>query len=237
MQMNHEGFDRSTSLRISLKRGLARQAISMAERSAADLPGLIRTAAALRPNAKALERVAGRIAGRPGVVRVARARDGKGLTFISRAVREVEARTNGETLFRETGLIYLRARIGFVGSDVAFGLRAVSFCNHALERLVERSDLPLDTALLPRLDVEAQAVFRNWDRSALIVDADDEYLPAATPGVWAGGHDEMALDPDWSLVSTCGGLPVFSVRTFLSPAEMRPTVWLRWRNDPLCRMG
>jgi hypothetical protein len=54
--------------------------------------------------------------------------------------------------------------------------------------------------------------------------------------LWAGGHDEMALDPDWNLSNATGALPVFSVRTFLSEPEMRPTLWLRWKDDPSCRM-
>lgn len=237
MQMNHEAFSRSTSLRVSLKRGLARQAITTAARTAPDIAGLIRVAAELRPNAKAMERTAGRINGKPGVVRVAITKDRKGLTFITRAVREVEAQTEGETLFRETGLIYLRVRVGFTGAGVGFHLSAVSFCCHALERLVERSDIDLQSALLPRVDTEAQTIFRNWSRDALIEETGDEFYPAETPGLWAGGHDEMALDPDWSLVSPCGRLSIFSVRTFLSSAEMRPTVWLRWKGDPFCRMA
>lgn len=67
---------------------------------------------------------------------------------------------------------------------------------HALERLVERSDLALHTALLPQLDAEAQTIFRGCDRAARIVEAGDEYYPAETPGLWAERHDEMALDPD-----------------------------------------
>lgn len=143
----------------------------------------------------------------------------------------------GETAFHETGLIYLRARVGLVGRGMGFHLSAVSFCRHALERLVERSTLALDAALLPQVDNEAQAIFRAWDRNALISEAGDEYYPAALPGVWAGGHDEMALDPDWNLRNSCGMLPVFSARTFLSAEEMRPTVWLRGKDDPSCRMG
>jgi hypothetical protein len=46
----------------------------------------------------------------------------------------------------------------------------------------------------------------------------------------------MGLDPDWRLVNASGRLPIFSARTFLSEAEMRPTVWLRWKDDPACRM-
>jgi len=237
MQMNHAAFARSPALRVSLKRGLARQAIAIAERTAPDLPGLWRMAAGLRPNAKALQRLASRIKGHRGVTRVALARDGRGLALTARAVRQVEARAEGQTVFHETGLIYLRAQVALARGVTTIRLCAVSFCGHALERLVERSDLPLEAALLPRVDAEAQAIFRGWERSALILDEGDEYYPAATPGVWAGGHDEMAPDPDWNLIPDGAPmLPMFSARTFLSPDQMRPAVWLRWRDDPACRI-
>lgn len=236
MQMNHAAFARSPALRVSLKRGLARQAIAAADRSAPDLPGLFRLAADMRPNAKGVERLALRLKGRPGVVRVAMATNGKGLTFIARAVREVEARVEGETAFQETGLIYLRATVSMIGGGLRVHLTAVSFCCHALERLVERSDHDFQSPLLPRVDAEAQTIFRGWDRAAGIEEAGDEYYPAATRGLWAGGHDEMELDRGWHLFNACGRLPIFSARNFLSEAEMRPTVWLRWKNDPTCRM-
>jgi hypothetical protein len=47
----------------------------------------------------------------------------------------------------------------------------------------------------------------------------------------------MALEPDRGLFNGCGYLPAFSARTFLSEAQMRPTVWLRWKDDPACRMA
>jgi len=237
MQMNHAAFAHSPAIRASLKRGLARQAIAMAEQTATDLPGLIRLAADLRPNAKGVERLGKRLKGRPGVTRVSVARARTGLTFIARTVREIETRTANETAFRETSLIYLRARVGMASSRLCFELSAVSFCHHALERLVERSDVGLNSGLLSQVDIEAQAVFRAWHREARITEADDEYYPAALPGLWAGGHDEMSVEQDWNLVNDCGRLPIFSARTFLSEAEMRPTVWLRWRDDPACRMA
>jgi hypothetical protein len=237
MQMNHAAFAHSPAIRASLKRGLARQAISKAEQIATDLPMLIRMAADLRPNAKGVERLGRRLAGRPGVTRVSVARERTGLTFTARAVREIETRVDNETAFRETSLIYLRAKVGMAGSRLCFELSAVSFCRHALERLVERSDVGLALGLLPQVDIEAQAIFRAWNREARITDAGDEYYPADMPGLWAGGHDEMSVEQDWNLVNDCGQLPIFSARTFLSEAEMRPTVWLRWRDDPACRMS
>jgi hypothetical protein len=236
MQMNHAAFVRSPALRASLKRGLARQAIATAERAVPDLPGLFGMAADLRPNPKAVDRLAGRLRGRPGVSRVAVAQDGRGLAVTLRAVRSVEARVDGTTVFQETGLIYLRARVRMAGPSLGFELSAVSFCTHALERLVERSDLDLQTALLPRVDAEAQAIFRSWDRGFRIHDAGDDFYPSATPGLWAGGHDALTLDPEWGLRNASGQMPIFSARTFLSEAEMRPTVWLRWKDDPTCRV-
>lgn len=236
MQMNHAAFARSPALRVSLKRGLARQAIATADRSALDMPDLLRMAAGLRPNAKAVERLALRLKGRPGVVRVSKAQGGKALTLIIRAARQVEARVDGETAFHETGLIYLRAKVSMLGGTLGFHLSAVGFCCHALERPVERSEIDLQTALLPHVDAEALTIFQGWDRAARIEDGADEYYPAALPGLWAGGHDEMALDPEWNLFNESGLVPMFSARTFLSEAEIRPTVWLRWQNDPACRM-
>lgn len=237
MQMNHAAFVHSPAIRASLKRGWARQAITTAERIAPDLPGLIRIAADMRPNSKGVERLAKRLKGRPGVTRVSIDHDRMSLTFTTRVVRAVEIRADTETAFVETSLIYLRTKVGMADRRLCFGLSAVSFCQHALERLVERSNVTLGTGLLRQIDIEAHAIFKAWRRGARIVEAGDEYYPADTHGLWAGGHDEMAMEQDWNLSNACGRLPIFSARTFLSEAEMRPTVWLRWKDDPTCRMG
>lgn len=237
MQMNHAAFARSPALRLSLKRGLARQAIATAERNAADFCGLFELAIRMRPNAKGVERLATRLRGRRGVTRSSLSRDEKHLTFIARDVRLVEARVQGETAFRETGLIYIRAKVGMSGGRLVFSLSAVSYSCHALERLVERSSVDLHSPLLPRIDTEAHAIFRAWDAGRKIEEAEDEYFASALPGLWAGGHDRMEIETDWGL-ETKGAptMPIFSARTYLSEKEMRPTVWLRWKDDPTCRM-
>lgn len=237
MQMNHAAFAHSHAIRVSLKRGLARQAITTAEQIAPDLPGLFRMAADLRPNSKGVERLATRMKGRPGVARVSVAHDRMSLTFTARVVREIETRADNQTVFNETGLIYLRAKVGLTARRLCFELSAVIFCLHALERLVERSNVTLASGLLPQIDIEAQAIFRAWNRGTRIAEAGDEYYPGDMRGLWAGGHDEMAIEQDWNLVNDCGRLPIYSARTFLSEAEMRPTVWLRWKDDPSCRMA
>lgn len=123
------------------------------------------------------------------------------------------------------------------GGRFGYRISAVSFCGHALERLVERSEVRLDAPLLHVIDAEAQAVFRGWDGGARIVEGDDEFYSASTPGIWAGGHDGMRLEPDWGLsTDVVPAIPIFSARTFLSPTEMRPTVYLRWKDDPNCQI-
>lgn len=237
MQMNHAAFACSPALRLSLKRGLARQAIASAESNASDLSVLFQMAIQMRPNAKGVERLARRLRGRRGVTRLSLSRDDKHLTFIARDVRQVEARVQGETAFRETGLIYIRAKVGMSGGRLVFSLSAVSYSCHALERLVERSDVDLHSPLLPQIDTEAHAIFRAWDAGAKIEEAEDEFFASAMPGLWAGGHDRMEIDADWGLDTTrAPTMPIFSARTYLSEKEMRPTVWLRWKDDPTCRM-
>jgi hypothetical protein len=237
MQMNHATFTRSPALRLSLKRGFATQAIARAEQSSADLSGLVRIAAELRPNPKAVSRVAARIKARPGVVQIAATVDRKGLSFVARMIREIETRVMGEPVFEETGLIYMRARVSAASKGVGFHLSAISFCRHATERLVERADPDLSLGLLPEIDGEARAMFRAWEGGRTFDEAGDAYCPAAAAGVWAGGYDDLGMDPAWGLVSaTTASVPIFSARTFLSEAEMRPTVWLRWKDDPACRI-
>lgn len=234
MQMNHAAFSSSRALRMSLKRGLARQALASAERDAADLPALFRTLFRTNPNRKGMERATLRLRTCPGVTRAAVAADGRGLTVIARSVQEVDSCVEGETAFSETALVYLRIGTRMRAGSLCFRLSAVSVCRHAIERLVERADVPVNGTLLARVDAEARGIFGGWDRGARIVDDGDEFYPSATPGVWAGGHDRMAIDTDWGLAE--GDMLVFSVRTFLSESQMRPTVWLRWRNDPACRL-
>lgn len=232
MQMNHVAFAHSPALRKSMKRGLARHAITSAQQTPPDVIGLIRMAATFRPNEKSVDRLASRLQRRAGVIRVSKPPEGKALSIVLRAVRDIDAQVDGEKVFQETGLIYLRAKVRLTATGIAFNLSAVSFCCHALERLVERSKFSFNTSLLTQVDAEALTIFRAWDRAARIVDCQDEFYPSASYGVWAGGHDEMELDPDWQLVGCRGKLPIFSARTFLSPAEMRPTLYLRWKDDP-----
>ena len=235
--MTNYDISSSLFLRVSLKRGLAVQAITMAERDRADLAGLWHLAAKLRPNAKGVDRLARQIKAKPGVISVSLTRDRKIVSFIARIVCDVEARRDGQSIFHETGLIYFWTRAWLERKTPRFQIGAVSFCAHALERLVERSDVPIEATLLPEIDTEAQEIFRRWERESVIQEDGDDYYPAIRAGVWAGGHDEMAPDPEWGINPISDpSLPIFSARTFLSAEEMKPTVWLRWKDDPTCLM-
>lgn len=67
--------------------------------------------------------------------------------------------------------------------------------------------------------------------------ARDHSGPTSVAGVWAGGHDAMRLGRNGGpAAEAVPQIPIFSVRTFLSAAEMRPTEYLLWKNDPACRI-
>ncbi|ADE85043.1 hypothetical protein [Rhodobacter capsulatus] len=238
MQMNHLAFARSPSLRVSLKRGLARQALSEAGAVPIDMARLIALASDFRPNRKALDRLGGRIGRLPGVVRVRLCPDPLRLVVVTRAPHGVVTCHAGVEQFREESLLYVRMEVGIEAGRVMFGFTALSYCLHAIERLVERTDLPLHQPLLPVLDAEACAGFADLMAGRELTEAEATFLPAQAEGVWVVSSDWMAFDTDWGL--TClepRGIPMHSIRTFLAPEQMRPTLWLRWRDNPTCRMA
>lgn len=100
-------------------------------------------------------------------------------------------------------------------------------------RLVERSQSPLDPSFLAAVDAEAVVLLRAGASSARIEHDGDSYIRAAATGVWAESFDETPPEPEWGAsVTPSVGVPTFSARTFLSPNEMKPAVWLRWQPDP-----
>jgi hypothetical protein len=220
----------SAALRMSLKRGLAGQVLAEAAASEADAATVIDRLAGLRPNAKALDREVQRLRRRRGVVCAAALSRNEGVVVVVRNLRSVTTRAEGTDLFAETALIYSRIEATVRRGSVGYRIWRASFCRHAIERLVERSRVPLDALLLAVMDGEAVHLLDRLARDEVLVDAGDEAISARNQGVWAGCRDVSRVEDDWGLTATTEGaaVPTFSARTFLGPDEMRPTLWLRW---------
>lgn len=233
MQIQHTDFALSPSLRISLKRGRAREAVSQAQRSEADIPSCIAMAKAFRPNTKARSRLAQRLLRRPGIVAV-RCNDDQGLSLVLRNTRHLLTRKDAADVFGEISLVYTSMILSVAYGSVMFSLQRASFGLHALERLFERSALSLDHPMLPAVDAEASRLFCNSRSEKTFCEDDDTFISAKTDGLWAGSWDHCAIEEDWNLRMVDPGalVPVFSARTFLAPEQMRPSVWLRWNDDP-----
>ena len=224
----------SIALRRSLKRGLARQAYAQAQEG--DLARVVHMTRDLAPNAKSRDRMAVRLQALCGVVRVGLA--GDAVVAVLRHRRRVTLRAEGTDVFTEDALFYTRLAIHAGRGNTAYRLTRASFCLHALERLVERSPVALDRPLLAAMDAEAVAVLRRCARADLIADGDDHFARATGQGLWAGSLDRSEMEADWDLgyANPEAQVPVFSARTYLSPDEMRPTLWARWQGDPSLRM-
>ena len=228
MQIQHSHFATNASLRTALKRGLARQAMSHAAQAEADVAALVRMSSNMRPNAKAMNRLAQLLASRKGVVKVAKGDEG--LVFFVRNICQLRNQIEQQEIFTETALVYTRFAIRCQRNGVGYHVSRASFCLHALERLVERSAVALDRPLLPVVDQEALHVLRGLAQGRDFTENGDHFMPAVAIGVWAGSLDRAALDEDWGLIGKDpGGIPLYSARTFLSEDEMRPTVWYAWK--------
>ena len=229
MGMAYADFSKS-SIRLALKRGLARQI--MAQATEGDIPQVIAQLAELRPNRKAQERLAERLQRQRGIVRVTLSETGLVITLRNR--RQMISRIEDSDAFTEETLFYTRISARMTRTGPSLHVSRASFSCHALERLVERSAVALDCPLLPAVDSEAVTILWHAARARLIEDGEEEYAPALQPGVWAGRVDLSEVELEWGLShqDPAARVPVFSARTFLAPEQMRPTVWLRWKADP-----
>lgn len=228
MQIQHSHFAQSASLRTALKRGLARQALSHAAQAEADVAEIVRIASTMRPNAKAMQRLAQQLASRKGVAKVAKS-DTCLVVFV-RNICEIRTQVEQQEVFTETAVVYTRLAISCARNRVGYHVTRASFCLHAVERLVERSAVALDRPLLPVVDQEAVRVLRAMAQGRDFIENGDHFMPAVAHGVWAGSLDQATLDEDWGLIAKePGGVPLYSARTFLSENEMRPTVWCAWK--------
>lgn len=230
----HDPRLESIALRRSLKRGLARQAYAQAEEC--ELARVVKMARDLAPNPKSRDRLAIRLQALRGVVRVGLA--GEEVVAVLRHRRQVTMRVQGMDAFCENALFYTRVAIRACRGSTAYRLTRASFCLHALERMVERSTVALDRPLLAAVDAEAVAVLRGCVRTELIADGEDHFLRSTGQGLWAGSLDSSEVEADWDLAyaNPEAQVPVFSARTYLSPEEMRPTLWARWQADPRLKM-
>lgn len=233
MQIQHNQFATSASLRSALKRGLARQALASATRDAADIPKLVRIAAGMRPNPKAIRRLAHQLSALKGIAQVA-IRD-TDLVVFARNPCDIRTEVERQEIFSERALVYTRLAISCARGRTAFDLTRASFCLHALERLVERGTASLNAPLLPVVDAEAVHLLRALTRGRDFTESNDHFVPALGNGVWAGSLDRAGLEDDWGLVTTgAAGIPLFSARTYLGEEQMRPTLWWAWNNALRC---
>lgn len=223
----------SLSLRRSLKRGVARQALHSARQKEAPADKIFAALREMKPNRLAMERLVQRLRRVPGVVRAGIGAEGRGVVVVLRNVRDTVTRTDATDLFSEYVLMFTRVWAIPVRGLVQMHINRMTFCLHALERFFERSPSRLDPQFLAVADAEAVTLLRAGAFGTRIEHDGDLYLRAAACGVWAGSQDATPPEPEWgTLAISCAGVPTFSARTFLSPDEMKPEVWLRWQSDP-----
>lgn len=236
MDLSHPVFAYSPSIRASLKRGLARAAFAQAAVRDPQLGAVVAATREMHANRKALERTHGRLARLAGIVKASILADGGGVVIVLRNRREVMTQVEMTDIFAEPSLLYTRIVVRPGKHGTSYSLVRLSFCLHALERFVERSDVAIDRPILPAVDAEAVRLLRHAWQNKVIEDNGDTFFGALKQGVWAGSIDRSAAEDDWGLRSTKSdaAIPLYSIRTFLSPEEMRPTVWLKWKEDPTC---
>ena len=172
----------SRSLRRSLKRGLARQTMQHARTADADSDKIFAALRKMKPNRLVMERLVHRLRRLPGVVRAGIGAEGRGVVIVLRNVCETVTRAEAADLFSECALLFTRVCAVAQRDSVQFGINRATFCLHALERFVERSQSPLDPSFLAAVDAEAVVLLRAGASSARIEHDGDSYSAPPPPG-------------------------------------------------------
>lgn len=222
-------------LRLSLKRGLARQAMARAARAQADHASIFSELFRMAPNRRGMERTVLRLRKAPGVVSAGIARGT--VVVVLRTACAMVTRTEGVDAFTEDALIYTRMTVVREKRKEGTSISRASVSRHALERFIERGNCPLGPDVLDAVDAEAATLLGRAVRGDLIAHDGDDYLRARGAGVWAGSLDLTPPEPGWRTGREDACIPTFSARTFLGPDEMKPCVWLRWQDDPRLSMA
>lgn len=224
----------SRLLRRSLKRGYARQVISTARRSQAEHHGIFAELYSMSPNRRGKERTVRRLRKAPGVVSAGIATDR--VVVVLRNACAMVTRSEGVDVFTEDAVIYTRVTVLPEKQKVITWINRANFSLHALERFIERSGCALGPGVVDAIDAEAETLLRSVIQGRLLEQDGDEYLRARETGVWAGSQDVTSADQGWRFEQEEALIPTFSARTFLSPDEMKPEVWLRWQDNPRLSM-
>lgn len=215
--------------RLSLKRGYAREAISLARKKPANVRDIFLKIREIRPNLKARMRLVKQIKKIPGVIAGSHSSSGT-VRAVYREVVSMQTQHEEQELFVEDVLLYAAVIAETTRTSRSLHIARVSLNCHAIERLIERSDCEIGPGFLELIDREANHMLKELARDETITHDEDEFIRSSYGGVWAGGIDASRPDPEWFAGEADQNAPIFSVRTFLSPDEMHPWIWMKW-ND------
>lgn len=215
--------------RLSFKRGYAREAMSLARKKPADVPDIFLKIREIRPSLKARIRLIKQIKKMPGVITGSYASSGT-VRVVYREVVAMQTQHEEQELFAENVLLYSVVIAETTRTTRSLQIARVSLNYHALERLIERSDCEIGPGFLELIDQEANHILKELARDEPITHNEDEFIRSSFCGVWAGSIDASRPDPEWFAGEADQKAPIFSVRTFLSPDEMHPYIWMKW-ND------
>lgn len=213
--------------RQSLKRGYAREAISRASPTAANVPYIFAKIRESGPSIKARMRLAKQLKKIPGVIASSYSTSGC-IRVVYKEVAVMRTRHEDEELFEEDVLLYSNVFSSITRSTRSLHIARVSLNYHSLERLIERSNCEIGPGFPQLVDLEANHIFRELVRETTITHNEDEFIRSRYSGVWAGSMDASPPDPEWFTEDANKKAPIFSIRTFLSPDEMHPYVWMKW---------
>jgi hypothetical protein len=229
---------RNSTVGDRLARGYGSQLIERQKEKNCNIEEVFKLLFNLNPNRKSYFRTKKKLENLNGVVKCGMSKEEVPtlqIVFRSYFLSKIIQEDMGS--FEERVISFTRLDAWSSGSEVAVCACRVFFSIHALQRFIQRTNIDYRDGLENAVDLEGLNCVNALKRGDLL--GSDTYSYAASNkfiGAWPGEVSQSLKETGWPQPSSGdhSKIKTLSIRTFLSPDEMSPQVYLQWKDDPNC---
>ena len=231
-------FSNNSNVCDRLAKGYSRQLFESIQKTNCNIENIFELLFQLNPNTKSYARISKRLRTFEGVIKSGVSKQKQPLLqILFRTCFVSETFKGSEKVFDEETISYTRLDAQLKHNSILFTAQRVFFSLHAIQRLIQRSNLNFrkPRALEQALNAEGLVCLAALKDDSYFGSETNSYVRSKNfLGAWPTEVTMSHFDAGWP--RTPGEdqrkFQTLSVRSFISPDEMTPQVYLLWKNDP-----
>ena len=230
---------RSSAVGDRLAKGYSNQLFERQKERSCNIEKVFKLLFNLNPNKKSYSRTRKKLENLNGVIKCGVSREEiptLQIVFRSCFLSKIVQEDMG--YFDERAISYTRLDAWPSGGEVAVCASRVFFSIHALQRFIQRTEVDYRNGLENAVDLEGLNCVNALRGDYLL--GSDTYAYVASNnfiGAWPAEVSQSSTETGWPQPSSGdqSKIKTLSIRTFISPDEMSPQVYLQWKDDPTCK--